>query len=593
MRGLDVIENQFKINKGFAGFFDLTGIGTGLKSWKKEEIGFLLVFPNVKEVGQASLGMRIVENIAREIPGYFVDTLYYTREQFMRGPVPRSTFASAPASSFSFMGFSCSFEMDYQNVLQILSSSGIPIYSREREKLRCAGNFVPYVIGGGIGLSANPRPMIPFFDFIFLFDSEFTLKPFLKSFLDKGFDAGSASKWWYDAGTLPRGIIPSFLFDQKGLDGILSGETCHWVARHMDEHPVQVLHGGSLDSREGERAPSLGNVFFLELGRGCRESCRFCLLSHHQRPPRHPTLQKVQDAIDLIVQQGGPYWRKISMIGSNVADHPNLPEICDYILENGLKFSLPSIKPTTDRKFFESLNKSGIHTITIAPETGSERLRAGINKKISNCEYFVMVKELLAHGVKAIKMYLIHGLPSEVEEDLGDTREFVRAIHSITRDAGARFSVSVNPFIPKLGTPFMFHTGNYMSPNFPGYKRQFKNFLNSLGKIVKVKVNSTSAKHARVQAALSLGGVELAEYLARDLHSTRKIEIPVEIMDEIFQYHRDLLQSKEIPPTLACLLPTGFDYLKREYELAMAGIFSSRCDGGRCGRCTSWNCTKD
>ena len=66
----------------------------------------------------------------------------------------------------------------------------------------------------------------------------------------------------------------------------------------------------------------------------------------------------------------------------------------------------------------DGLADSGQKTITIAPETGSERLRRVINKGISE-EHLQNAATLSAKsGIQHMRLYIMIGLPTETDEDI-------------------------------------------------------------------------------------------------------------------------------------------------------------------------------
>src|SRR4029079_11563336 len=106
------------------------------------------------------------------------------------------------------------------------------------------------------------------------------------------------------------------------------------------------------------------------------------------------------------------------------------------------------------------LKESGERTLTIAPETGSERLRRVINKTVTNDEILDRTELIFASGIENLKLYFMIGLPSESDEDLVAIRDLTLQLRDIMmRHARARGRVgrivgSVNPLIPKPGTTY-------------------------------------------------------------------------------------------------------------------------------------------
>ena len=64
------------------------------------------------------------------------------------------------------------------------------------------------------------------------------------------------------------------------------------------------------------------------------------------------------------------------------------------------------------------LRASGERGITIAPETGSDRLRRVVNKTVTNDEILDRAALIFASGFENLKLYYMIGLPTETDDDL-------------------------------------------------------------------------------------------------------------------------------------------------------------------------------
>ena len=87
---------------------------------------------------------------------------------------------------------------------------------------------------------------------------------------------------------------------------------------------------------------------------------------------------------------------------------------------------------------------------------GTDRLRKAIHKRVTNDEICDKTQVLLDAGVENLKLYLMVGLPGETDTDVEAIVPLVRRIRDLVRAKrrGGRTIASVNPFIPKPGTPF-------------------------------------------------------------------------------------------------------------------------------------------
>src|SRR5207249_9537554 len=96
------------------------------------------------------------------------------------------------------------------------------------------------------------------------------------------------------------------------------------------------------------------------------------------------------------------------------------------------------------------LRASGERTITIAPETGSDRLRRVINKTVTNDEILDRADLIFANEIENLKLYYMIGLPTETDDDLVAIRDLTlqmrerMLIHARARGSVGRIVASVN-----------------------------------------------------------------------------------------------------------------------------------------------------
>ena len=106
------------------------------------------------------------------------------------------------------------------------------------------------------------------------------------------------------------------------------------------------------------------------------------------------------------------------------------------------------------------LRESGERTLTIAPETGSDRLRRVINKTVTNEEILDAAELIFSSGIENLKLYFMIGLPTEDDEDLVAIRDLTVQLrdimmkHARARGRIGRIVGSVNPLVPKPGTAY-------------------------------------------------------------------------------------------------------------------------------------------
>jgi radical SAM superfamily enzyme YgiQ (UPF0313 family) len=125
-----------------------------------------------------------------------------------------------------------------------------------------------------------------------------------------------------------------------------------------------------------------GSRFLVEVVRGCANLCRFCWAGYNYLPVRaFPT-----DRILQLAEAARSHASRVGLVSIALCDHPDI----ERILAGSARWATdqPGVAAPrrSDRVHRRTLRESGERTITIAPETGSDRLRRVINKTVTNDE---------------------------------------------------------------------------------------------------------------------------------------------------------------------------------------------------------------
>jgi radical SAM superfamily enzyme YgiQ (UPF0313 family) len=186
-----------------------------------------------------------------------------------------------------------------------------------------------------------------------------------------------------------------------------------------------------------------------------------------------------------------------------VSDHSRIDELADALRAMGARFGVSSMRTDPiSEPLVAALAASGNQTLTIAPEAGSERLRAVINKSQCEDDLLAAVDMAQRYGFPQLKMYFMVGHPTETDDDIDASAE-------LTLKARARFkrniAINATPFAPKAHTPFQWTA---MTPAKIIADRQ-RRLKRSLAKH-RVTVDADSPEWAEVQGVLARGDRRLA-----------------------------------------------------------------------------------
>ncbi len=429
-----------------------------VESFAKREIDFkksrgndlAFVFPASYRVAASSLAFSWVRDLLSSA-GVGVERFFF-HESFKKF---YSLESLRPMDEFRTIAFSYQFETDLFNILEILRKRSIPLKWSDR------GEEHPLIIVGGPMTYFNPSSVLPIADAVYRGDLEVAYLEFAEAILQTE-KAGILRK----LSDIPYIEIPSM--SKRGV-----------VAKFWDLNSLPPV--GSVVSPDGEFKGKL----LIEVGRGCIRRCAFCMIGHLQKPVRF-VKPEVLEEILLEIPQSIP----LGLISATITDYPWLEDLLDLL--EGRKFSVSSMR--LDRltsRLLSMLRKSGQRSFTAAPEGGTQRIRDILRKDISDEDIERGLRMGREAGFEAVKMYFIYGVEEETEDDLLGIRDIAELAISMGYKS---VRLSLNPLIPKSGTPFQ---GRRMQ-DLKTLKEKMK-FLSSVLKLKGVKVDFESLKGSYVQ----------------------------------------------------------------------------------------------
>ncbi|MFQ6539528.1 MULTISPECIES: B12-binding domain-containing radical SAM protein [Aphanothece] len=445
----------------------------------------VLAFPSTYSVGITSLGYQVVWATLARRPDVDVRRLFTDRGD----PVHRRC---------DLFGLSLSWELDGPVLLDLLEQQRIPIWACER------GDDDPIVFGGGPVLTANPEPLAPFFDAVLLGDGELLLPAFIEA-LQACRDAPRADRLVHLAGV--SGVyVPALYEPRYGADG----ELLEVVPRRSGIPATiskQTWQGNTL-SHSTVVTPEAAwpDIHMVEVVRSCPELCRFCLASYLTLPFRTASLD---DGLIPAVEKGLTVTRRLGLLGASVTQHPQFADLLQWLDQDRFadtRVSVSSVRAATvTPELGRILAKRGSKSLTIAIESGSERMREVVNKKLATEEIFAAAHYAKEGGLSGLKLYGMAGLPTEEEADVEATASLLLDLKKAT--PGLRLSLGVSTFVPKAHTPFQWQ----------GVRPEAEKRLKLLAKRLKpkgVELRPESYGWSVIQALLSRSDRRLAPVIA-------------------------------------------------------------------------------
>jgi radical SAM superfamily enzyme YgiQ (UPF0313 family) len=463
--------------------------GTIMKDWGGR-LPVALVYPSAYYVGMSNLGVHVIYRLFNEHSDVVCERVFYDEND----DVPVSVESQRPLADFAVLAFSLSFELDYLNLVSMLRRSHIPLSSNARDQRH------PLLIAGGPCVISNPEPLAPIMDAFAIGEGE-SIVPGLVETFRRGADLHRHDLLGHLA-ALPGLYVPRVHAPERG-----SGNAAGDGPTPGAPHPIQRQWLPDLDGQPASSVvltedTEFGDMYLMEVTRGCGRGCHFCLASVAYSPVRERSPEVL-----LSTAKGGLTHRAtLGLIGASLSDYTRLEDLVRGLRRLGARLSVASLRvDPLPGVLLEALAESGTQTVTIAPEAGSERLRKSIRKGISTEDIMSAVERVAHYDFPQLKLYFMIGLPGEDDSDVG---EIVGLLRGVRRRFRRRITVNVTPFVPKAQTPFERAS---MAPRkvLEGRFDYLKKGLRPLG----VETTGESPRRSEVQGVLARGDRLVGETL--------------------------------------------------------------------------------
>jgi len=415
---------------------------------------FALAFPNSYRLGMSNLGYQLVYRLLNQRSDTVCERAFLPdpadEEEHRKSRTRLFSWESQRAiAEFDVIGFSVSFELDYLNVLKMLELAGVPLLSEDRDESD------PLVIMGGPAPWVNPEAIAPFIDAFIIGEAEGLtdlLIPVIEEYRQSG-SQRSKPELLRRLSQIQGVYVPSLYEVRYREDGTLAEiiprddapmPVRRWVARDLQRYDTsaQIITPNT----------EFSNMMLAETARGCGQGCRFCFAGYAYRPVRYtPPEQLEREFAERQAREPEPL--RVGLVGSSLTDHKQLVQITRSLAQKASGVSLASLRADNLTESVAcAIGEAGQKTVTLAPETGSERLRYISRKHVTDEDVLTAARRCASSGVEKIKLYYIVGLPCEMDEDLLAAASLSAGV--VAAGSFRKVTLTLHPFVPKPHTAY-------------------------------------------------------------------------------------------------------------------------------------------
>ena len=542
-----------------------------------------IVYPNTYFVGMSNLGLHIIYEEINLRNDSVCERIFLPEkkelEAYDKTKTPlMSVETQRPMHQFDVVAFDVTFEMDYFHIPLMLRHGRVPIMGKDRTE------FDPIVIAGGPCATFNPEPFADFIDAFIIGEGEGIVTAVLER-IRKGRENGESREETISALAQIDGVYVPVLYTPQYDDNkrFVGYDIAEGAPKTIRRHFEPLTSGG--ETVIATNFTEFGAMYIIEVARGCGRHCRFCMAGYCFRVPRVRPLEILKEGVDRAEKLG----KKVGLMGAAISDYPEVDELVTYIRSKDMRYSCASLRADSlTQAVVDGLADSGQKTITIAPETGSERLRRVINKGISE-EHLQNAATLSAKsGIQHMRLYIMIGLPTETDEDIEAIVGLAERTQAHMAEVGCkgRLTLSINPFIPKPFTPFQWMAMDHQKT----VEKKLQYIKKALQKNRRIEVLVESPKEAYIQGVLARGdrrlGAVLAACAADRGSKSFKAEMKAAGLDMDEMNYRERSFNEFLPWSH---LDMGMDdgYLEMEWKRSVDEAYTPPCVQGckRCGVC--------
>ncbi len=492
-------------------FWDLIAQETHFLSYPDSPHGPVgLLYPNIYTVGMASLGYQQIYRLFHE-SGISVERVFFDP----KGRETRSVENRTPLFRFPILAATFTYELDIVNLLQMLLRGGVEPLSERR------GNGSPLLIVGGQAATANPRLWQRIADAVYLGEAEEIAAVLCRALIES--KDRSRSDALEALARVPHVYVPR-----------IHGE---FGQARLTSHTLEPIDKGPCHTVILPGDDEFGGSFLLELSRGCKYQCKFCIVHYANGTARY----REYDSLIEILDRYRDRYKKVGLLGAAVADHPRVEDVTEWLVRHGKQAATSSLRAERiTERFLDLLREGGQHNLTVAPESGDMEVRRTMLKGVRDDKYFRLAEWAGKRRFPSLKLYFLIGTPGAdpMQEATAIVQFSQRMGDVFCNSGGGRITIAVSPFVPKPFTPWACEA--MWEPKT--VKKATRIIRKELAFRGNMKVPPVNVKEARAEAILSWFGPELTG----ELLQLAREEISIETAFHNFDLKQIPIQARQM-----------------------------------------------